>query len=754
MNDDLTLEQKASLGSGATFWTTKAVGSVPGIFLTDGPHGVRKQVGSADALGLNASIPATCFPPASGLSRSWDPELVRRVGEALAEEAQAADVQVLLGPGVNIKRDPRCGRNFEYFSEDPLISGVLGAAIVRGLQNGGVAASPKHFAANNAEDDRFRASSDIDARTLREIYLKSFQRVVQDGEPWTLMAAYNKVNGVHAAENRWLLTDVLRGEWGFEGVVVSDWAAVTDRVAAVAAGLDLEMPSTDGRSDSELVAAVQDGIVGEDTLDLMAERVIRLAERVGGARRPDTVVDDEAHHALARQAAAASLVLLKNDGGILPLEAPERIAVIGPFGAELRIQGGGSSHVTPTRVDVPMDEIRRAAPQAAVEFATGFSMDEGPDPVGERRDAVDIAARSDVAIVFLGLSERDESEGYDRDTIDLPARQLQLLAEVVAVQPRTVVVLTHGGVVRLREVSALAPAILDGALLGQGGASAIADVLFGMTNPSGRLTETVPERIEDTPAYLSFVSESGHLHYGERIFVGYRWYDARDMPVTFPFGHGLSYTTFEYSRLRVSEVEEGVRLHVAITNAGDRAGREVVQFYVGLAESAVARAPRSLVQFAVTDLQPGETRWVEVLVRREDVAFWDVRVDAWVVEAGRYVFSAGASSRDIRLAVEVDLAARGPSVPFTLDSTIGELLSDPVGAVVLEQRMGDASAMLGEDAAGDPGTSRMLAALPLGRLAAFAAGRVTREQLGQLVDVVNSTKAVSNRTDESVPRGE
>lgn len=717
----LDVSQAAALGSGATFWATKAVGPVPAMVLTDGPHGVRRQSGGgSDHLGLGESAPATCFPPAVGLSQAWDPELVERIGVALGDECRVLGVHVLLGPGINIKRDPRCGRNFEYFSEDPLLSGVLGAAWVRGVQSRGVAASVKHFAANNAEFDRMRASSDIDERSLREIYLRAFEFVVRQARPWSLMCSYNRINGVYAAENTWLLTDVLRGEWGFDGVVVSDWGAVADRVAAVAAGLDLEMPATGGASDRDVVEAVEQGRLAAGVVTRAAERVARLAGRTHEQTSIPTSFDIEVHHALAREAAGRSIVLLKNDADLLPL-APSRIAVIGRLAEQPRFQGGGSSQVNPTRLDRALDEIRRLAGDHEVTYS----------------DDATHAAAADAAVVFLGLSAEDESEGFDRPHIDLPAEQIALLRAVLRVQPRTVVVLSHGGVVRLDEVSALAPAVLDGALLGQAGGGAIADVLFGVVNPSGRLAETVPVRLQDTPAFLNFPSERGHTYYGERIFVGYRWYDARELPVTYPFGHGLSYTTFGYRGMEITEHGDGLAVAVTVANTGARRGREVVQVYASKSASRVSRAPRWLVGFGSVTLDPGEDRVVEMAISRHDLAYW---ADPWTVEAGDYTLSAGASSRDLRLHATVTLTGDEEPVPFTAGSTLGELWADPSAAALIAATMAE----LPGAAAGlamSPELLAIIASIPLDRLVGFSGGRLTRDRLAALLVQINGQRA-------------
>ncbi|UXA21039.1 glycoside hydrolase family 3 C-terminal domain-containing protein [Mycobacterium sp. SMC-4] len=711
---------KAALGSGQSFWQTKSAAGLPAATLTDGPHGVRVQPDSADHLGLGHSAPATCFPPAAGLAQSWDRRLVERVGAALADEARGLGVSVVLGPGVNIKRDPRCGRNFEYYSEDPVLSGVLGAAWVRGLQSRGVGASVKHLAANNVEHDRMRSDSRVESRPLREIYLKSFERVVTESEPWTVMCSYNKINGVYASENRWLLTDVLRSQWGFAGVVVSDWGAVSDRVAAMAAGLDLAMPGGDPTIDEDIVAAVEAGRLAGEVVDESATRVLRLLTRAaGGPPNPDPV-DHYAHHRLAQEAAARSIVLLKNSDQVLPLRPDMALAVLGPFAVQPRYQGGGSSHVQATQIDVPLDEIQARA-VGEVTYAAGYGADGDPQLLLD--EAVAKAGSSDAAMLFLGLSDRDESEGYDRDHIDLPEDQLRLLRAVAAVQPRAVAVLSHGGVVRLAEVDRWAAAVLDGALLGQGGGAAIADVLYGAVNPSGRLAETVPVRLEDAPSYLNFPGEHSRVVYGEGIFVGYRGYDARAIDVTYPFGHGLSYTTFEYGDVDAVACDTADGVHivvtVTVTNTGSRDGREVVQVYASKAESAVIRPPQELKGFDVVDIAPGSTQSVSVRFPRSDLAYWDDRVDAWVVEGGDYTLGVGSSSRDIRGVTVIRLGGDDVTVPLGPDSTIAEVLADAQAGPRLIAMFGQAWS--GSTEAGGLGVDllKMIGSIPLSRLRAF-----------------------------------
>jgi beta-glucosidase len=728
---ELRIEQQAELGSGADFWTTKSTGDVPAVTLTDGPHGVRRQRAAAEHVGLGDSEPATCFPPAVALAQTWDPDLVTRVAAAIGREAQALDVQVVLGPGVNIKRDPRCGRNFEYYSEDPHLAGVLGAAWVKGIQAEGVGASVKHFAVNNQEHDRMRVSADVDARALREIYLRPFQRVITTARPWTVMAAYNRINGEWATQNHWLLSRVLRDEWGFDGVVVSDWGAVVDRAASVSAGLDLQMPGGDAATDGEVVDAVARGTLPEAVAAAAAERVAELSRRATAARRPGSTFDVDAHHELAREAARRSIVLLRNDLNVLPLRTEMSVAVIGEFARTVRYQGGGSSHITSTRLDVPVDEIRARA-DGEVVFAAGYTTDGSGDASALCDNAVRAAAAADAAVLFLGLDESWESEGFDRADIDLPATQLDMLAAVAAVQPRTVVVLVHGGVLQLAPVTA--PAVLDAALSGQGGGAAIADVLYGLANPSGKLAETVPLRLQDTPAYLNFPGEAGHVRYGEGIFVGYRWYDAREMGVAFPYGHGLSYTSFAYRDLHVSVEGDAIVARVTVANTGVRAGREIAQFYVGLPGSRVTRPPRTLAAFAGVNLAPGEQACVEVRLDRADLVYWDVRVDDWILEGGDYRVDVGASSRDIRATAVVTLTGDPVRVPLTLESTLAEVAAHPdVMQRLLALLSVGATLPVVKPAADGPTMAAMMSSIPVGRLPGFTGGKVTRKQLERVL---------------------
>ncbi|MGV2982115.1 glycoside hydrolase family 3 C-terminal domain-containing protein [Microbacterium sp. AGC85] len=744
-SSDLTLTEKAALTSGADVWRTKPIDriGIPSVMMTDGPHGVRKQQVGGDHLGLGDSIPATCFPPAVALAASFDVDLVERVGVALGTEASIEDVAVLLGPGINIKRSPLCGRNFEYFSEDPLVSGALGAAMVAGIQSQGIGSSLKHFAANNQETDRMRVSADIATRPLREIYLRGFERVVKQAQPWTVMCSYNRINGVYASENRWLLTEVLRDDWGFDGLVVSDWGAVDDRVAGLEAGLDLEMPGSDGRTDAQIVAAVETDALDVEVLDTSVDRVLELVRK--SSRRPKAtgLLDVDEHHRLAREVAARCLVLLKNDESLLPLSAGARIAVIGEFAEKPRYQGAGSSLIHPTRLDNALDEIRVLSSDVA--YAPGFRIDstgEGDDDDELRESAALTAASSDVAVVFLGLPDSAESEGFDREHIDLPAAQLDVLDAVLAANPRTVVVLSHGGVVALPFADRV-PAILDGALLGQAGGGATADVLFGVTNPSGRLAETIPLRLEDTASFGNFPGENGHVLYGEGLLVGYRWYDAKRVDVAFPFGHGLSYTSFRYDDAQAVERDGDVVISLPIRNDGDRTGREVVQVYVSVPGSRVVRAPRELKAFRSIELAAGQSAEVELVIPRADLAHWDVASDSWFVEGGVHVFEVAASSRDIRSTATLAIEPDAPRPPLSRESSLEEVLADPIAAQLIQQVVVSMSPQMPgiESVLQDEVMMKLMASFPVGRLPGYGGMPITTEMIDGLLAAANAGRS-------------
>ncbi|WP_423183536.1 glycoside hydrolase family 3 C-terminal domain-containing protein [Arthrobacter sp. NyZ413] len=727
----LSLEEKASLTSGADFWNTKAipVAGVPAMLLTDGPHGVRRQAEGDDHVGLHASVPATCFPPAVALGSTWDPELLTRVGKALGTEAKAGGVSVLLGPGINIKRSPLGGRNFEYVSEDPVLTGELGAALVNGVQSRGVGASLKHFAVNNQESDRLRVSADLDPRPLREIYLRGFQKVVTAAQPWTVMCSYNRINGVYASEDPWLLSEVLRGEWGFTGLVVSDWGAVNDRVRGLSAGMDLEMPASGGITDAQIVDAVKNGTLDETVLDTAVARVLDLADRTAGVRVATgngTSFDVDAHHALAREAAGRSIVLLKNEDGFLPLDPASTgtIAVIGEYARTPRYQGGGSSLVNPTRLDNALDAIR-AVSAAEVVFAPGYVPGEDAPDTALISGAADAARGAGTVVLFLG-SEL-ESEGYDRTGIELPAAHRALLDAVLDANPATAVVLSNGGVVATNDWDHRVPALLEGWLLGQAGGLATADVLFGRANPSGRLAETIPHRLQDTPAYLDFPGEHSHVRYGEGLFVGYRHYDSRDLDVAYPFGHGLSYTTFAYANPALTADDGGIMVRVDVTNTGTRAGHEVVQAYTSVPGSAFVRPRRELKGFAVVRLEPGQSATASIRLQRDDLAVWHSALGRWVLEGGDYTVEVGASSRDIRQTATIRLDGDDPTAPLTRDATLIEWLDHPVGGPVLSRILQD-SATAGNQLAAmlnEPEGRALIGSFPLGRLAAFPGSPLT-----------------------------
>ncbi|GLY07410.1 MULTISPECIES: glycoside hydrolase family 3 C-terminal domain-containing protein [Actinoplanes] len=737
MSSELTTAEQAAITSGSDFWHTTGVvpAGLPPLTLTDGPHGVRMQAEGDDLL---AGVPATCFPPAVASASTWDPDLLRRMGEALGDECRAQDVAVLLGPGVNLKRSPLGGRNFEYFSEDPILTGVLATEWVRGIQSRGVGASLKHFAVNSQETDRMRVSADIDERTLREMYLRAFQRVVTRAQPWTVMCAYNKINGVYASEHHWLLTEVLRGEWGFEGLVVSDWGAVVDRVRAIAAGLDLTMPGPDESGDRQLVAAVEDGTLDPQLLEVAAERVRAMILKAG--KRPAGTYDAEAHHALAREIAGRAIVLLKNDGDLLPLAGEGvSIAVLGEFARTPRYQGGGSSQITPTRLDDALTQIT-ASTSATVTFAPGYTVDDnGPDEA-LIADAVTAARSADVAVVFVGSVH--ETEGADRASLDLPPAQLALIERVAAVNPKTVVVLSNGAVIATKPWDENVPALVEGWLLGQAGGSALADVLFGRVNPSGRLAETIPVTITDHPSYLDFPGEHGHVRYGEGLHVGYRGFDAQERAVAYPFGFGLSYTTFAYGTATVTVTDAGIEVRIPVTNSGDRDGREVVQAYVSLPGSTVRRAPRELKAFASVAIAAGETTEVTLTIERADLAYWDIRLNSWIVEGGDYTVAVGASSRDLRSTVTATVAGDPARVPLTVDSSVGEWMADPRGAELLGAAFAEANEASGGDnvmaaMTASPEMLMMLGSLPLSRMAMFPGSPLRDDQLDKLVASAN-----------------
>lgn len=735
----------AALTSGSDTWNTSAA-ELPGrsigrLMLADGPHGLRRQRQTGAQVSLDDSIPATCFPPACGLAASWNPDLVRRVGQGLGREARALGVDVVLGPGMNIKRSPLGGRNFEYFSEDPTLTAHLAAALVEGVQSTGVGACVKHFAVNNQETDRMRVSAEVDERALREVYLAAFEHVVRRARPWMVMSSYNRVNGTPTSESGWLLTTLLRDEWGFDGVVVSDWGAIRNRVAAVAAGNDLEMPPSG--TDAEIEAAVDDGTLDIAVLERVADHLELLQQRtragLAAHRSGDEILADEllaplrsANHQLALEAARESAVLLKNDDAVLPIAADVgRLAVIGELARTPRFQGGGSSHVTPTELRSALDALGDRLGER-ISFAPGYALD-GSGDAALADEAVAAARDADVAVVFAGLPEAAESEGFDRSSISLPVDQLALIARVREAAARVVVVLSNGGVIGTADWSDQADAVLETWLLGQAGGDAIAELLLGDHSPSGRLAETIPRRLADHPSYLTFPGRDGVVTYGESVYVGYRHFDTLDVPVAFPFGHGLTYTTFEYTDLVVSPPGDGDDEWTArftVANTGDRAAAEVAQLYVGKVENAPSRPVRVLRGFAKLALEPGESAAVELPLTARDLSVWDVRNQRWTLDAGDYTVSIGASSRDIRLSATFCSPGDGFHPVLTPGSTVGDWLADPWGGPVLRRFTLD---KVGFDLARlDPVLLQMASSMPLIGMRTFAIG-ITAEVIDTLV---------------------
>ncbi|MBP6995485.1 MAG: glycoside hydrolase family 3 C-terminal domain-containing protein [Phycicoccus sp.] len=719
----LTTAEKAQLTSGSGFWWTAPIErlGIPAITVSDGPHGLRTQRAEADHLGLGNSEPATAFPPAAASASSWNPTLLRAIGEAIGREARALGVSVVLGPGINIKRSPLCGRNFEYFSEDPVLGAEMAIGLIDGIQSQGVGTSLKHYAANNQETDRHRVSAVIDERTLREIYLSGFARVVAATQPWTVMSSYNKVNGTYVSESSYLLQDMLRDEFGFEGMVVSDWGGVYHRIPAILAGVDLEMPPLLPASPDAVVAAVEGGEVPMEVLDARARAVLTLVSRGAHVVDLDETVDFAAHHALARTAAAESIVLLRNENGLLPLARGTKVAVIGEFARTPRFQGGGSSQVNTTQVDAALPFLQDALD---VTFAPGFSFDP-TTPAEEtarlRDEAVAAAQGVDTVVLFLGLTEAEESEGFDRTHMNLPAPQLALLSALAQANPQIATVLVNGSSVILGDVVAHSTAVVESWLTGQAGGSAVVDVLLGEVNPSGRLAETIPHRLQDNSAYLNFPGEAEEVRYGEGLFVGYRGYDAADLDVAFPFGFGLSYTTFALSDLSVTmsgNAADGTlaaSVDVTVTNTGDRGGAHVVQVYVQDPVSRAVRPVRELAGFTKVEVPPGGAVRASIPLDQRAFSYYSVELHRFVVEAGEFVIEVGAHSRDLPLRVAVEVDAPSVLPPLTLNSLISDWTSDPAVLERLRQVAPNVVAQVGPD---NP-IGFLLQGMPLSMLASF-----------------------------------
>lgn len=790
----LTLEQKASLCSGHDFWNLKEIpGLVPGIMVTDGPHGLRRQRANSDRADLNNSVPATCFPTASALASSWDDALIEEVGAAIASEARLEGVAVVLGPGANIKRSPLGGRNFEYFSEDPLLSGRLAGALIRGLEREGIGSSLKHFAVNNQEARRMTIDAVVDERALREIYLTSFEQAVKGGHPSTVMCAYNRVNGTYCSEHYELLTTILRDQWGFDGIVMTDWGAANDRVRGLEAGLDLEMPASAGVNDRLIVAAVQRGELDEAVLDRTAARMVRLALVSHATLTVAAPTDMEAHHALARQAARESAVLLANDG-LLPLADQRSIAVIGAFARTPRYQGSGSSLINPWRLETAWDAlVAGVGPEVHITYAPGYHLETDRRSGSEEyapdemliAEAVRAAAGAEAVVIFAGLPDSAESESFDRTTLELPAAHDALIAAVAQANPRVAVVLSNGAPVAMPWLESVA-AVLEGYLGGQAGGPAVADLLLGHACPSGKLAETFPRSIDDVGATPNFPGGTATVAYAESIWVGYRYHDASGRAPLFPFGHGLSYTTFGYSDLQVGVEGEVATVSFTVTNSGDRTGTEIAQVYVRDVHASVARPSKELKGWSRVTLDPGGEEHVTIRLDRRAFAFWDVGHHDWVVEGGTFDVLIGASSTDIRLRTSIeydlgeqpsavaaetrsrvpgydapdparfaDLSPEGdfarllgralppadidPGAPATRLSTLQDIRRGFVGKLIYASAMRQVSGLAGP---GSPDkTVLMLQAvmreMPMRNLAMMSGGALSPQQMDGLLDLIN-----------------
>lgn len=746
---NLTLEEKAGLCSGLDFWHTKAVErlDIPSAMVSDGPHGLRKQDMHPDHMGMGESVEAICFPTASAMACSFDRDLLYSVGDALGEECVAEDLAVLLGPGINMKRSPICGRNFEYYSEDPLLAGELAASFVNGVQSHGVGTSLKHFAANNQENRRMSVSAQVDERTLREIYLSAFETVIKKAQPWTVMCSYNRINGVYSSDNPWLLQDVLRDEWGFQGLVMTDWGAMNDRVTALKAGLDLEMPSSHGETDKQIVTAVRDGSLSEEVLDRAVTRVLTLVNQYL-AYKQDTTYDKEAHHNLARRTAEQSAVLLKNNG-ILPLQDGQKVAIIGEFAQTARIQGGGSSHINCYRVESALDAITQSSIQGTT-YAQGFRTDVDETDPKLLQEAIQIARDAEVAVIFAGLPDAFESEGFDRKHLNMPNCQNELIQKVCEVQPNTVIVLHSGSPVVMPWLDQVS-AVLNMYLSGQASGGAAVNLLYGKCNPSGKLAETFPLRLEDNPSYLNFPGTRYQVNYQEGIFIGYRYYDKKRMDMLFPFGYGLSYTDFAYDNLRISKQEatdiDTITVSVDVRNIGQKAGAEIVQLYVHNPDGEEIRPEKELRNFAKVFLEPGETKTVTMELNGRDFSYYHAGIHDWYAESGEYEILIGASSRDIRLRQSIQMSST-KQIPFVAGDTttwadVELFAKDPsvldhirdVSGFTNEDRVNDDSLGAGADEM----MANMFADTPLHSILSFSGDELKYEDIQDAIRKMNKS---------------
>ena len=738
---EMTLEEKAGMCSGLDFWHLKEVEhlGIPKVMVSDGPHGLRKQDEKGDHLGINDSIKAVCFPPAVLSACSFDRGLMEEMGKAIGREAQANDVSVVLGPAVNIKRSPLCGRNFEYYSEDPYLAGEIAAAFVKGVQSQHVGTSIKHFAANNQEYRRMSSSSEVDERTLREIYFPAFETAVKNAQPYTFMCSYNQINGTFASENKWLLTDVLRGEWGFKGYVMSDWGAVNDRVKGLEAGLELEMPASGGDNDAMIVKAVKDGALEEKILDQAVERILRIIFEYADHRKPQEFTMEKDHEE-AQHIAEESMVLLKNENHILPLKTSEKAAFIGGFARNPRFQGGGSSHINCFKTTNVLDSVPC---DAQVVYAEGFPADRDFYDKALADEAVKAAAEADKAVIFAGLPESFESEGYDRSHMRLPECQNRLITEILKVQTNTVIVLHNGSPVEMPWLGEI-KGLLETYLGGQAGGAAAANILYGKINPSGKLAETMPLKLSDNPSYLNF-GGGEKVEYREGIFVGYRYYDTKEMDVAFPFGYGLSYTTFAYSNLKLSmenpTEKDTVMVSADVTNTGKSAGKEVVQLYIRDLTGSAIRPEKELKGFEKVFLEPGETKTVTMELNKRSFAWYNTELHDWFAASGDYEILVGASSRDIRLTETLHLnSSQRLPMHVHMNTTLGDLLRNPETAeaakkLIQKYLSGEAGSEAASEAVSEEMTMAMTDSMPLRALMGFAG--VSRKELDSVIEKLN-----------------
>ena len=745
---EMTVEEKAEICSGASRWKTNAIKrlDIPEIMMADGPHGLRKEQENEDNAAMGKSIEAICFPTASALACSWDRKLMTKMGEALGAESQAEDIDILLGPGVNIKRSPLCGRNFEYFSEDPLLASELASNYVKGVQSMGIGTSLKHFAANNQEHRRLTVDAEIDERTLREIYLAAFEKVVKEAQPWTVMCAYNKVNGTHASENKYLLTDILKKEWGHQGFVVSDWGAVNYRDKGVAAGLELEMPSSYGDGKKAIVEAVENGSLSEKSLDQAAERMLQIIFKTQENNRDDFNYNKDQHHQLARKIAADSMVLLKNKDKILPLAENEKLGVVGSFAKKPRFQGGGSSNINPYQVDNAYDELKKYTDQE-LSYTEGYSVESDSDNQQLIKEAKKLAEKVDKVLVFAGLPDRYESEGYDRNSLEMPPNQNRLIEELAEVNENIVVVLSNGSPVVMPWLNKV-KGVLEAYLTGQAGGGAAADILFGHVNPSGKLAESFPQKLSDNPSYLFFPGEKDKVEYREGIFVGYRYYDSKKIEPLFPFGYGLSYTDFDYSNLQIDKNEmtdkETLNVSLKLKNTGEVYGKEIVQLYVADPESTVIKPQKELKEFTKVELEPGQEKIVEFELNKRSFAYYNTEIEDWYVESGDYEILIGSSSRDIRLknSVKVDSSLELPE-KYSINTTVGDLMADPEKKELFNKLLNnylagqDLMEMLGGE--NREMMEALLKYMPLRSLVMFSGGAVNRAQVEEIVEKLNES---------------